>query len=299
MTRNSALLVLVVTAALVTAASLGAGAVVLDSSTDTAGQADGQADDIRVRLVHASPDAPPVDVSVGGEVVVSGLAFGEEASIPVEAAGDYAVEIAAAGNDTETNETGTNESAVLFSENVTLEAGTDYTIAAAGEVTPGASTAFEPLVLVENETTVGEGETAIGLVHLSPDAPAVDVTDNATGEVIFENVTYRNATEQFVLPAGEYTLDVRVESETNDGEVVDSFDVSLSSGTTYTAFAIGYAATENATEEQAFTLLLSADDVTGEEVTTTEEGTATEEEMTEGSTETAAPTATETPGPNQ
>lgn len=287
MTRTPTFLVAVVTVAVVTALGVGAvGASTQWLAGDAISQTDGQTDDIRVRIVHASPDAPPVDVSVDGQVVASSLAYGEVAFVPVEQAGNYSVEIAAAANETEDN-----ESAVLYSENLTLEAGTDYTIAAAGEVTEGAATTFEPLVIVENATTVGDDVTAVGLVHLSPDAPAVDVTENTTGEVVFENVSYRNATEQVTLPAGNYTLDVRVESETNDGEIVESVDVSLEGGATYTAFAIGYAAAENVTEEQAFTVLLSNDAGMEEGMNETEEGTETEmpteEEMTtEPATET-------------
>lgn len=281
MTRTPSFLVVAVTAAVVTALGVGmVGASTVGPTGDAVSQADGQTDDIRVRIVHASPDAPPVDVSVDGEVVAASLAFGEEAFVPVDQAGNYTVEIAATGN----------ESAVIFSENVTLQAGTDYTIAAAGEVTEGAPTSFEPLVIEENATEVGDDEAAVGLVHLSPDAPAVDVTENTTGEVVFENVSYRDATEQVTLPAGNYTLDVRVESETNDGEIVDSFDVSLEGGSTYTAFAIGYAAAENVTEEQAFTLFLS-NDAGMEEMIETEEA-PTEMPTEEG---TVTPSPTETP----
>lgn len=287
MRRKSPYLPVVLTVTLVTVVGAGiAGAAVLGPSADTASQVDGE--DARVRVVHASPDAPPVDVSVDGEVVAASLAFGEEASVSASA-GDHTIEIAAAANETAAD----NESTVLFSENVTLEAGTDYTIAAAGEVTEGAPTAFEPIVLAENATEVEDDRAAVGLVHLSPDAPAVDVTDNATGEVVFENVAYRNATEQVVLPAGDYTLDVRVESESNDGEIVEGFDVSIEGGSTYTAFAIGYAAAENVSEEQAFTLLLSNDAGEGMNETEmpTEAGTTTEAPPDEG-TATESPTMT-------
>lgn len=289
MTRTTSFLVLVVTVGAVAAVGVSAvGGSTTASSSDSVDQTGGQTDDIRVRIVHASPDAPPVDVSVDGQVVASELAFGEEAAVPVEEAGSYSVEIAAVGN----------ESAVLFAENVTLAAGTDYTIAAAGEVTEGAPTAFEPLVIAENATAPDTGEAAVSLVHLSPDAPAVDVTESTTGEVVFENVGYRNTTEPVTLPAGDYTLDVRVESESNDGEIVESFDVSLASETSYTAFAIGYVG-ENASADRAFTLLLSEDDGAGDGMNATETPTAAGP-MTEAPT-TAGPmneTPTDTAGPN-
>jgi hypothetical protein len=42
----------------------------------------------KVRVVHASPDAPAVDVWVNGQVAISGLAFGEATDYVALAGGD-------------------------------------------------------------------------------------------------------------------------------------------------------------------------------------------------------------------
>jgi hypothetical protein len=46
----------------------------------------------RLRLVHASPDAPVVDVTTDGETLVSGLGFGEADTVEVDA-GEYRIRV--------------------------------------------------------------------------------------------------------------------------------------------------------------------------------------------------------------
>ena len=78
------------------------------------------------------------------------------------------------------------------------------------------------------------------VVHVSPDAGSVDVTVNATGAAIADNVTFGNATDYVEVPPGSYTLDIRATTEDNTGPIVASYDVSVEGGTAYSAFAAGY-----------------------------------------------------------
>jgi len=83
-----------------------------------------------VRLVHASPDAPAVDVTVGGgeAVVFDGVAFGETSEYVAVPAGSYTLEVR---GDTEDN-TGD----VVGEFDVKLEAATAYSAYAIGYLTP-------------------------------------------------------------------------------------------------------------------------------------------------------------------
>jgi hypothetical protein len=76
-----------------------------------------------VRVVHASPDAPAVDIAVkGGAVLVPNLAFGKDAGpLPVDA-GIYDLEVRAAGTTT----------VALPINGVQLAAGKIYTVFAVG-----------------------------------------------------------------------------------------------------------------------------------------------------------------------
>jgi hypothetical protein len=78
----------------------------------------------RVRIIHASPDAPAVDVAVkGGDVLVENLAFPD--------ASDY-LSVPAASYDLEIRPTGTTDVA-LDLPGVAFEAGTVYSIYAVGQ----------------------------------------------------------------------------------------------------------------------------------------------------------------------
>lgn len=89
-----------------------------DNNAPPAGQA-------KVRFVHASPDAPAVDIAAqGGPVLFRNVAFrgvGDYADVP---AGTYTIEVRPAGQQT----------AVLTVPNVGLSAGQNVTIFAAGKV---------------------------------------------------------------------------------------------------------------------------------------------------------------------
>jgi len=78
---------------------------------------DGQS---RVRAVHASPDAPEVDIYADNNALVEGLAFGDSETFEVEE-GEYTLEVREAGQD---------ESVSDF--DVTLDAGVVYSAFAVG-----------------------------------------------------------------------------------------------------------------------------------------------------------------------
>ncbi len=98
-------------------------------------------DDARVRVVHASPDAPNVDVTAGdGEVVlIEDLAFGEEASFEVPA-DTYTIEVRPATDDND------GDVAAEF-EGVEVEAGVVYSAFAVGYLVPEDAPADEPFDL--------------------------------------------------------------------------------------------------------------------------------------------------------
>lgn len=77
--------------------------------------------------------------------------------------------------------------------------------------------------------------------------------------MLFDNATFGNDTEYATVPSGVYTLNVRQATEDNDGTIVESFNVSLVNETSYTAFAAGYAAPEDAPANTSFDLFTAVD----------------------------------------
>ncbi|MFC5365321.1 DUF4397 domain-containing protein [Salinirubrum litoreum] len=205
-------------------------------------------DPASVRVSHMSPNAPNVDVYVDGSAVLEDVPFGATSSYLELAAGDHTVEITAAG-DPDTS---------VFSGDVTVAAGTDYTIAAIGEIGDDADEAFRPLILEDDNSDPGGDTARVRAVHVSPDAPAVDITVNSTGDTLFDGVAFGES-GYVEVPANDYTLQIRGDTDSNDGEVVADFDVSLNGGQVYTAFAAGYLTPDDEPQDVSFDLLVTQD----------------------------------------
>ncbi len=195
-----------------------------------------------VRVAHMSPDAPNVDVYVDGDRVLGDVSFravSEYLRVPV---GDRQVTITAAGD----------RSTAVFEGELTLESA-DYTLVAAGEL--GADT-FEVLPLVDDRSDPGS-DARLRAVHVSPDAPAVDVTVEG-GPTLFDGLSF-TASGTVTVGAGDYTAQVRPDTEGNDGEVAYDADLSLDGGTVYTAFASGYLSPDDEPTDEPFDLTVVGD----------------------------------------
>jgi LPXTG-motif cell wall-anchored protein len=187
------------------------------------------AHEARVRVVHASPDAPAVDVWVNGSVAFSNAPFKGITDYAKLEPGTYNVQV---------TPTGATEPVVIDAD-LALETQTDYTVVAVGKLEN-----IEPLVLVDNNSAPAAGKAHVRFVHASPDAPAVDIAVANGGPVLFSNVPFKGVGDYLPVDAGTYDLEVRVAgTETVALEVPG---VALADGTVYTIFAMGLAGGEPA-----------------------------------------------------
>ena len=133
-------------------------------------------DHSKIRLVHASPDASPVDVAVDGKTVVTNLAFGgisPASGYLTVTAGNRKVEVRATGTTTD-----------LINSNVSFGSGKEYTVLVSGFVANIAA-----IVLTDDNSAPASGNFKLRIVHASPSGPAsVDVYVVAPGTDI-TNVT--------------------------------------------------------------------------------------------------------------
>ena len=201
-----------------------------------------------LRVGHLSPNAPNVDVYVDGTAVLEDVPFGAVSDYLSVSAGSHQVRITAAG-DAET---------VVFDQELALAEGTEYSAVAVGELGDMAAQPFQVLVLEDDNVAPEEGMAKLRLVHASPDAPAVDVTVEAGGDPLFDGVPF-SGSGYVTVPEGSYTVQIRGDTEANDGDVVTSFDVDLSGGTVYTAFAGGYLTPDDESEDTPFDLFVAVD----------------------------------------
>ena len=188
------------------------------------------ADDARIRVLHASPDAPAVDIYVNDSVVeaLTNVPFGAISDYLSVPAGDYNIKV---------YPTGTSSTAVIDAD-VTLSGNTSYTVAA---INPVAS--IQPAVSIDDPALTA-GQALVRVIHLSPDAPAVDVAPDgaAPADAVVKGLEFPAATDYLALAAGSYDLEVRLAGTTDVALQLDPIEVAA--GRAYSVFAIGSAAAE-------------------------------------------------------
>lgn len=179
----------------------------------------------KLRIIHASPDAGPVDIYVNGARILKNFPYKEASEYMSIPAGRYQIDIYPAGNMVST----------VLSRKIAVESGKLYTVAAAGNAKK------LKLVALEDQPAVPSGETKVRFVHLSPDAPAVDIAVK-NRDVIFPNVSFRQATKYLALTPMTVDLEARIFGTSN---VVFSIPhVQVKANQAYTIFAVGSAAGE-------------------------------------------------------
>jgi len=187
-------------------------------------------DKANVLVVHASPNAPGVDLLVDGTKVNSAaLTFPNNTGY---------LSVNAGARNFKVNVTGT--STTVIDVTPTLTKNVNYTVFAVDSVSR-----ISPLLLVDDLTTPATGKAHVRFVHLSPDAPAVDVSvaGQAAGAGIFTNRSFNKtitAAQQAFTPvdAGSYNLEVRVAGTTTVALSLPG--VTLTAGKIYTVFAKGF-----------------------------------------------------------
>jgi hypothetical protein len=190
-----------------------------DNDTGPEGQA-------RLRVVHASPDAPAVDVLVDDAAALSNVEY--------LTASDY-VELADGAHNVKVNAAGT--STTVIDADVDLADGTDYTVIASGLLD-----AIQPIVLEDDNSTPAAGTARVRAIHGAPSAPAVDVYVTAPGADLeaaspaLSNVAFGAVADYLEVPAGDYQ--VRVTPAGTKTVVIDSGALTLTSGQVRTAIAV-------------------------------------------------------------
>jgi len=184
------------------------------------------ADNANVRVLHASPDAPAVDVYVDGEKVgapLAGLEFGDLSEYVALPAGTYDIKVCASADETV---------CPIDASGVSLAAGTHYTIAATNVLA-----SIETQIITDAPSPT-DGKTQVRVVHLSADTPAVDVLTQDGAAKVVENLAYPDPTEYLTLDPGSYDLKVCAAAD-NTVCPLDPPALDLQAGHSYSVFAVG------------------------------------------------------------
>ena len=175
----------------------------------------------RVRVMHAVPDAPNVDVYANNQMIVDNLAFGDYTDYLSVPEGTYEISLYVAG---------TKNSPVL-SDTLTVNNNSISTVAAVGNLSN-----IEFLAITDANEAKTSGKSMIRFLHLSPNAPAVDIT-LPDGTVIFSDTSFLQITPYIDVMPMDYTLQVRVAG--TEDIVLTVPNVILDADKYYTVYAIG------------------------------------------------------------
>jgi hypothetical protein len=181
-----------------------------------------------VRVIHASPDAPSVDVIVNDDFANPLLSdvpypvFSDYIAVP---AGTYNVKVTPAGN----------PGVIVIDADLDIEAGTQYSAYASSVLA-----SIAPYVLVDDNRAVAT-EAKVRIVHLAPSAGLVDIyvtapgADITTANPAFAGVDFAAETGYVSLAGGSY--DVTVTAAGTKTVAIGPATVTLSDGSVYTAAA--------------------------------------------------------------
>ena len=183
-------------------------------------------DSASIRVLHASPDAPNVDVLVDNQVVLSDVSYKQASDFLSALVGNRNVKVNAAGTST-----------TVIDADLTLAFNSFTTIIATNFLAQ-----IEPLVLADENTPPSGNLLKIRVVHSAPSAPPVDVYVTAPGEDInaaaptLSDVAFLGFSDFLEVPEGDYQI--RVTTVGSKDPVFDSGTVTLDAGSIFTAVAV-------------------------------------------------------------
>ena len=173
-----------------------------------------------IRVLHASPDAPNVNVLIDGDTFVEGAPFKAGTGFSVVRPGTYSVQV---------DGITPGGTATVISADVTLDADTETTVIAVGGVAN-----IAPLLITNERSAVTGGNFRATVVHAAPNAPAVDVYVTAPGadlsaSAALGSFSFQGSLGPVDVAAGDYQIRVTVAGDAT-AVVYDSGTVTIPDG---------------------------------------------------------------------
>ncbi|PZA06352.1 MULTISPECIES: DUF4397 domain-containing protein [unclassified Meiothermus] len=183
----------------------------------------GVAQTAALRVAHLSPDAPAVEIWVGGNKVeaFSKLAFKAVSAYQSLPAGEVELAVVPAG-----------QTGPRIEARVRLEAGRSYTLALIG-----LQAQLKPTLIADAPVPVESGKARLRLVHAVPNFPGLDIRSK-DGALLAQNLGFASASEYRLVDAGGNLEPVLFAAgDTQRGIPVPAYR--LEAGKTYTLFLAG------------------------------------------------------------
>lgn len=176
-----------------------------------------------LRVLHAVPDAPNVDVYANDKLIAQNLSYSQYTKYLPIPEGTYTISLYV---------TGTKDSPVL-SNMLSVNKTDMLTVAAIGMLSN-----ISLLAISDANMPADPTKAKVRFAHLSPNAPAVDIT-LPDGTILFSNVSFKQVAQYISVPPSTYTLQVRLAG--TDTVVLTVPNINLQANKFYTVYAIGLA----------------------------------------------------------
>lgn len=173
-----------------------------------------------VRIFHATPQAPNVDVYINDQMVFSNLAFGDFTRYVYLDEGEYNVSVYVAGQ----------KDRPVINQMVDIPSQQIFTVAATGNLDN-----LGLLVIPDKVSkSPSQNYSSVRVIHLSPNAPGVDIL--VDGDTLFEDISFGEGTDYVDLNPGTYNVNIVLNS---DKSVVLPLKITLNANKIYTIYIIG------------------------------------------------------------
>jgi hypothetical protein len=175
-----------------------------------------------VRVIHASPDAPAVDIKLNGSTAVTNLDYGQVTASVSSDPGTLNVAVIGLLP-------GTARPVVIGPADIPLAAGASYAVLAVNDVAM-----IEPLVVTRETSSVSSTNARLQVVHAAPAAPEVAVYVTAPGADLATSTpvgrfAFKGVLGPATVPAGDYQIRV-TPAGASSPVVFDSGTVTLAGG---------------------------------------------------------------------
>lgn len=163
----------------------------------------GFAQNARIRVVHASPDAPAVDIYVDGSSALEGLPFREYSDYVSVPSGTHNIQVKVSRTDT-----------TVLQASPNLAADTDYTAIAVGYA--GKQPGLDILLLTDDNTLPANNGVKLRVVHAAAGAPPVDIYATSPFAALssatpaLANVPFKAFSPYLTVPVANYQARVAV-----------------------------------------------------------------------------------------
>ncbi len=183
------------------------------------------------RAVHASPDAPTVDVFANDIEAFPDITFFTVTPFVPFPSGDVTVEVFVDDQ---------LDTPVIDATIPSIPAGTSQTIVVTGLVAPVDNQQPLQIIAFEDDVIPTDGVAEVRILHLSPDAPAVDIrvgNNDPSGALLLGGLEFGNATPAN-LEVAPGTIEVSVFAAGTD-IFAGSAELTLEANRNYTVYATG------------------------------------------------------------